>query len=149
MIIKKNFVFYAGILDSQIKNMLSLYDLKLFSWIEKEIIDNIVSVSNNEFFRENEVIFREWDISNWKWYIIISWEIYVLINNEIIAILKEWDIFWEIALLNEEQRTATIIAKTDLETIVLDQENLFKIIENNHLVNKDIMKRIEENLKNT
>jgi len=57
--------------------------------------------------------------------------------------------FGEIALLNEEARTATIIAEEDVETIVLSQDILFTMIENdNNSINKEIMRRMEENLEN-
>jgi len=90
----------------------------------------------------------EWEKSNWKWYIIKNWKVSVKIWWQEVAVLWKWDIFWEIALLNEEERLATIEALTQLEVIVLNQENLLEMIENDdNTINKSIMKRIEENLK--
>ena len=46
--------------------------------------------------------------------------------------------FGEFALLNEEPRSATIVAKDDVTTIVISQEILFEMIENNHnSINKE------------
>ena len=54
----------------------------------------------------------------------------------------------KIALLNEEQRTATVSAISELEVIVLNLENLIEIINNDaNNINKIIIERIEENLK--
>lgn len=128
---------------------MSIYDLKIFSWVEKEIIDEILNNSLIEIFDAWEIVIREWHFSNWKWYIIKSWEVEVSIKWNFVARLWEWEIFWEIALLNEDERTATVKALTDLETIVISQESLLEIVDNwNISVNQDVMNRIEENLKN-
>lgn len=53
----------------------------------------------------------------------------------------------EIALLNEEERTATVIAKTESELIVLNLENMIQMISNDeNKINKEIIRRIEENI---
>jgi CRP-like cAMP-binding protein len=55
--------------------------------------------------------------------------------------------FGEIALLNEEERSATVIAETQTTTIILSQEILFKMIEHDdNSINKEIIRRIEENV---
>lgn len=128
---------------------MDLYNLKIFSWVEKNIVDEILTNSSIENFNAWDIILKEWQTSNWKWYIIKSWEVEVSINWSQVAKLFPGEIFWEIALLNEEQRTATIKALTSLETIVITLESLLEIVENwNTSVNQDIMNRIEENLKN-
>lgn len=129
--------------------MQNIYDLKIFYWLEKETIDYIVNNSAKEKFSFWETIISQWEESNWKWYIVLSWEVVVEIWWKNIAKLWVWEIFWEIALLNEEERTATVKANANVELIVLTQENLFEMINSwNETINKDIMKRIEENLNN-
>lgn len=129
--------------------MQNIYDLKIFYWLNKDTIDYIVNNSAKEKFSFWETIISQWEESNWKWYIVLSWEVVVEIWWKNIAKLWVWEIFWEIALLNEEERTATVKANTNVELIVLTQENLFEMINSwNETINKDIMKRIEENLNN-
>jgi CRP-like cAMP-binding protein len=56
--------------------------------------------------------------------------------------------FGEIALLNEEERTATVEAIEDTEVIILTLNNLINLINNDsNNINKEIIKRIEENLE--
>lgn len=129
--------------------MQEVYELKIFNWLEKNIIDEIIKNSKIETFSPWEIIVLQWENSNWKWYIIKSWEVEVEIWWKKVAKLWSWEIFWEIALLNEEQRTATIKAIWDVETIILSQDSLFEMINNwNESINKDIMTRLEENLIN-
>ena len=69
--------------------------------------------------------------------------------QEEITVLEKGDIFGEIALLNEEERSANIKALSNLETIVLSQEDIFTMIENDeNTINKEIIRRMEENLEN-
>jgi CRP-like cAMP-binding protein len=49
--------------------------------------------------------------------------------------------------LNEEERTATVTAITDIEVIILSIDNLINMINNDDdRINKTIIKRIEENI---
>ena len=127
----------------------AIYNLKIFADLDKEIIDDIISNSKSEYYQPWEIILLQWDESNGKWYIIKSWEVKVEVNNLQVALLWVWDIFWEIALLNEEPRTATIIALTDVETIIISIDDIMELISNwNSSINNDIMARIEANLIN-
>jgi CRP-like cAMP-binding protein len=93
------------------------------------------------------MIIIEWEESNWEWYIIKSGRVAIWINWNRIAELNAWGIFWEIALLNEEERTATVTAIDDIEVIVLSIDNLVDMINNDDdTINKTIMTRIEENI---
>lgn len=127
----------------------NIYSLEIFKWIDKNTIDNIVNNCPIKKYKKWELILIEWEISNWEWYIIKSWKIEISINWKKITELQTGDIFWEIALLNEEQRTATVTAFSDIETIVLSLDNLIEMINNDsNNINKTIMKRIEENIEN-
>lgn len=129
--------------------MQEIYQLRVFNWLDKNIIDSIINNSTIEKFHSWDVIIMEWDSSNWKWYIIKSWLVSVEIWGKEVAQLWKWEIFWEIALLNEEKRTATVKSITDVETIIISQENIFEMINNwNDTINKDIMHRLEQNLIN-
>jgi CRP-like cAMP-binding protein len=51
-------------------------------------------------------------------------------------------------LLNEEDRTATVIAKTDLELLLITQDAILEIMSEDNSLNKEIMRRIQENIEN-
>lgn len=126
----------------------SIYSLKIFHWFDKEIVDSIVNNCEIRKYHNWEIIILEWVMSNWEWYILKKWNVAISIWWKKVAELNSWDIFWEIALLNEEQRTATVTALTDIEVIVLNLENLLEIINNDsNNINKIIIERIEENLQ--
>ena len=126
----------------------NIYGLKIFNWFNKEIVDQIVNSCEIREYQRWEIIVVEWQESNWEWYIIKTWKVAISIKWQRIAELNEWDIFWEIALLNEEVRTATVKAEAKLEVIVLSMDWLIEIINNDeNALNKTILRRIEENIE--
>jgi len=126
----------------------SVYDLQIFEGIEKPIVDMIIAECPIELFKKGEVIMEQGDAPDGKGYILKSGKVQVSVNNEEVAILETGEIFGEMALLNEEERSATIKAAKDLETIVLSQDDIFTMIENDeNTINKEIMRRMEENLE--
>jgi len=126
----------------------NIYSLKIFHWFNREIVDSIINNCEQRKYSNWELIIIEWENSNWEWYILKRWKVAISIWWKRIEELNPWDIFWEIALLNEEERTATVSAITDLEVIVLNLGDLINIINNDaNNINKIIIERIEENLK--
>ncbi len=125
----------------------SIYNLEIFKWIDKSVIDSILLECEERKYSAWEMIIIEWEESNWEWYIIKNGRVAIWIKWQKIAELSAWNIFWEIALLNEEERTATVTALTDIEVIVLSIDNLINMINNDDdTINKTIMTRIEENI---
>ena len=126
----------------------SIYSLKIFHSFNRDTVETIINNCEAREYKQWELIITEWEMSNGEWYILKKWKVIVSIKWQKIAELNAWDIFWEIALLNEEERTASINALTDIEVIVLNLQDLITIINDNQSnINKLIIERIEENLK--
>lgn len=125
----------------------SIYNLEIFKWIDKSVIDSIIVECEERKYSSWEMIIIEWEESNWEWYILKTGKVSIWIGWVRVAELNAWNIFWEIALLNEEERTATVSALTDIEVIILSLDNLINMINNDDdKINKTIIKRIEENI---
>ena len=125
----------------------NILNLEIFSWIDKSIIEEIILKVPEREYKAWEIILLEGSNSNWEWYIIKSWRVKVSIKWQKIAELSAWNIVWEIALLNEEKRTATVEALEDITVLVLTLDNLIDMINNDaNNINKEIIRRIEENL---
>jgi len=121
----------------------------MFDGIDETVVEEIITNAGREKFLSGEVIMQQDDFPNGKGYIIEEGSVDVWVNGDATAKLTSGDMFWEIALLNEEPRTATIIAESDVTVIVLSQDVLFQMIENDsNTINKEIMRRMEENLEN-
>jgi len=128
--------------------MINIENLKIFSWIDKEMILKIMMLSNEKEFQKWDIVFTKWEVSNWEWYIIKSWKLKISINWKEISILKDWDIVWEIALLNEDTRSADVEAIEDTKLIVININTIINLLNNDdNSINKEIIRRIEENMK--
>lgn len=124
-----------------------VHDLRIFSGISEEVIIELLSNAPVETFTLWETILEEWALSNGKWYIIKSGEVLVSRGGEEISRLSHSDMFGEIALLNEEQRTATVEALSDVEAIVISQDDIIAMLNNDESnINKEIIRRMESNL---
>ena len=125
----------------------SVLHLEIFKGIDKNSIQEIILEIPEKEFKLWEIILLEGSPSNWEWYIIKSWKVKISIKWQKIAELNSWDIVWEIALLNEENRTATVEALEDTIVLVLTLDILIDMINNdNNSINKEIIRRIEENI---
>lgn len=121
-------------------------NIKIFKDIDLTAQKDILSSLEIEVFTSWQKVFSQGEESNWKWYILKSGEVSVFLNDAEIATLHDWDIFWEIAVLSEDERTATVIANTNLECYVITQEDIIHIAnEHSNLINKEIMDRLEMN----
>lgn len=94
--------------------MIKLKDIYLFQWISKEFIDMIVDNSRRLEIKDWEYILKQGDKSNDEAYIIQSGKVIVEIDWKIVNTITEWNIFWEIALITDEPRTASIKASWDI-----------------------------------
>ena len=125
----------------------SILNLGIFKWIDKQVIEDIILSIPERDFNAWEIILIENSASNWEWYIIKSWRVKISIKGQKIAELSAWNIVWEIALLNEEERTATVEALEDTTMLVLTLDTIINMINNDdNSINKEIIRRIEENL---
>ena len=132
---------------SEIKIPDSIYMLKIFQWIEKEVVDKIILNCEERNYAQGEIIVFEGEESNGNGYILMSWKVTISIKGQQIAELWEGDMFWEIALLSEDKRTATISALSNIKVMLLTLSDLIEMINNDkNNINKEILKRLEANI---
>ena len=105
--------------------------LYIFDWVDKKFIDDIVKHSKIETFNKWDYVLKQWDENNGKAYIIIDWIVTVIKWNEEVNTTFEWDIFWEIALVVNEKRTASIRAESELKTLTIEKDTLVRLIKDN------------------
>lgn len=125
----------------------SIFTLKIFHWLDKSVIKNIIDNCESREYWDGEMIIMEGEESNWEGYILKNGRVSVSIWGNHIVDLSSGDIFWEIALLNEEERTATVYAQWEIEVIVLRLPDIIKMISVDDTINKTVISRIEENLE--
>lgn len=127
--------------------------------MDHNIIEKIAQKAIKELYGKNEILFKQGDAGD-SFFIIISGEVDVVINDKKTVILKNGNFFGEMSLLTGKERAATIIARTDMECLVISKQNFSEIVnlypEVLENLSKTLVKRETENkleadnkLKNT
>ena len=128
-----------------------ILNLYIFDGIPDDQINDYLKKAEYLKIKEWETIIKEWDQSNWKWYFLSGWVVEVFMKEKSISELHEGDLFWEIALITDEPRTATIVAKTDLNLLAFNKDDfisLYKDSDHFKKIQKKIISRITSNLRN-
>ena len=131
--------------------MLKLQDIYIFQDLDKELINFVIDNSKTIEFPAWEYVIKQWEKPDWNAYIIRDWIASLEIDGRKIKTFKKWDIFWEIALITDEPRTASILAITDLKLLKINKKLLHSIINdfpNGLEIQKIMMQRIIENTNN-
>ncbi len=127
---------------------MSELNLKIFEGVDEEVKQKILSNCPIETFPLGTIILNEGETSNGKWYVIKSGRVAIKIKGNLVSELGVWEMFGEIALLNEELRTANVEALENTECIILQIDHLIEMINSDeNLINKEIVRRMEENLR--
>jgi len=91
------------------------------------------SDGNFKFYNDKEIVFCQHEPGN-KLYIIKEGSIKIVktVNDKsiLLAVLKENDIFGELALISEKPRNATAISYKDTKLLVIDKNTFFTILNN-------------------
>lgn len=123
-------------------------NIYIFEWLSNEEISYFILMSETQFFKKWEMIIRQWEASNDKAYIIESWRVEIIIDDEKVAEIWEWEIFGEIALIINEKRTASVVAKENTEVLVLDKNEFLMLYQkswNFQNIKDKILERIKKN----
>jgi len=126
-----------------------LEKLYIFEWFDSALLNEIEKKWEIIKFKTGDIIIKEWERAD-SAYILISWIVKVSKNWKEISNIFEGDIFWEIALVTNEPRTATISAQDDVEVLKIDKKTLISIIKhipNWEIIKNTILNRIIQNNK--
>ncbi len=127
---------------------MELKNLYLFEWLSDEEISYFRLIMWVHEFKAWETIISEWDKSNNLAYIIESWLVDVFRNWERVASLWEWELFWEIALITNEPRTATVVTNKDSKVFSFLKNDFLFLYERSGKINEikeKILNRIKDN----
>lgn len=102
---------------------------------------------NTRTFKVGDVIFRQGDDGDGM-YTILEGEVKILINGELIDVLHKKNIFGEMALIDQEKRSATAIANTDCKLNFIDQRRFLYLVQKTPYFALDVLSVIANRLRN-
>lgn len=128
-----------------------LKEVKLFSNLSGEELEEIARVAKKKSYKKDELILRETEFGN-ALYLIGKGGVKVSIYSEegeetILTFLKEGDFFGEMALFLDSLRCANVVAIKDTEVYLFQREEFYKILEKNFKITRKIIEILCKRLK--
>jgi len=80
-------------------------------------------------------------------YVVIEGEVEIMVNNQLVETIREGGIFGEMALLDEEPRSADAIAKTDCKLATVNEKRFLYLVHNTPYFSIEIMRVMANRLR--
>ncbi|MBI4636374.1 MAG: cyclic nucleotide-binding domain-containing protein [Candidatus Rokubacteria bacterium] len=120
-------------MSSPVETAAFLRQIRLFKEIPQPDLEVLVRRLRERTLKRGQVLFREGDPGDEMFLvrrgtILVSTAVQARVD-QVIARIEPGDVFGEMTLLDGEPRSATVQAETDAHLLVLDRENLDRLIE--------------------
>ena len=129
-----------------VEKVLILKSLSIFKDTPEHILADLAPLMQEEEYEKDTIIFNEGEIGDCM-YIIYQGEIKIHKGQVTLAILKEKEVFGELALLDAEMRSASATTNTDCILFRIEQEPFYELIENRPEVARGFIKILCQRLR--
>lgn len=129
-----------------VEKVLILKSLSIFKDTPEHILADLAPLMQEEEYEKDTVIFNEGEIGDCM-YIIYQGEVKIHKGNTILALLKEKEVFGELALLDPEARSASATTNMDCTLFRIEQEPFYELIENRTEVARGFIKILCQRLR--
>ena len=125
--------------------------VSLFAGLSDKDLDGLIGVARNTRLTARERLFHKGDEGT-QIYLVIQGRLKALTTSEegddvVFSILGEGEVFGEIALLGRPQRTATIIAITPCDLLVIDRRDFLQFLRDHPEASIELLAVLAERLK--
>ncbi len=124
---------------SILEKTIILKSVDLFHKIPGDVLTRIAQIAEEIRCEQNHVIFKEGDHGD-SMFIIISGKVDVIQNDHSITQLQRGTCIGEMALLDQEPRSADAITLEESVLLKIDQEGFFQLMASNPEIMKQIVK---------
>ncbi len=129
-----------------------LRKIPMFANIDQAKLKLLAFTSERLSYAAGDVLFRQGDVGDAA-FLIIRGQAEVSIDTKTgpltVATLQDHDFVGEIAIICDIPRTATVIAKSDLEALRIDKELFFRLIGEFPEIAKEVMRELARRLELT
>lgn len=129
-----------------VEKVLILKALSIFKDTPEHILADLAPLMEEEEYEQGTLIFKEGEIGDCM-YIIHHGEVKIHKGDTTLAILKEKEVFGELALLDSELRSASATTNTDCVLFRIEQEPFYELIDNRPEVAKGFIKILCQRLR--
>ena len=129
-----------------LEKTLLLKSVDLFENIPGELLSKISQISNAKNYDKDEFIFNEGDSGD-SLFIVLNGEIIIKKGEKIIAKLERGASLGEMALLDNETRSADALASKDSTLLKINQDVFYELMESNADIMKQIIKLLTSRIR--
>ncbi|MFC1925915.1 Crp/Fnr family transcriptional regulator [Chloroflexota bacterium] len=128
-------------------------NVPLFASLKAADYADLAGITKVHKYKKGDIIFHQEDPGS-TLYIIISGQVKITIDSRegdeaILAILTDGDFFGELSLLDQQPRSANVVAMLDTETIILHRHNFLSFLNTRHELAVDMLAALSRRLRET
>jgi CRP-like cAMP-binding protein len=123
-----------------------LKSVPLFSQLSGEELRPVAEMFSEVSFTKGSTIFKEREPGD-SFYVILGGAVTVKRGGREIAVLREKDYFGEMALLDYEARSATLVAASDCELLKLNRDDFHELLEEYPRLSREIIRTLARRLR--
>jgi CRP/FNR family transcriptional regulator, cyclic AMP receptor protein len=106
--------------------------LPLFAGLPIDQIASLEAMTQRRWFKRGEVVFHKGDPGD-TLFVIVEGQVKIVLPSEsgeeaLLAVLDEGEFFGELSLIDEQPRSATIVASEPTETLVLHRDSFLQSV---------------------
>ncbi len=131
---------------STLEKTILLKTVNLFQTIPTEDLSNVAQIAEEEHFPARSSLFKEGDYGD-SLYIIMDGDINIHKGDRHIALLSKGACLGEMALLDQEPRSADATTKTEATLLKITQEDFYEIMSSNIEIMQGILKLLTGRLR--
>lgn len=125
----------------------------LFAGLPPEKLASLEALTLRRSFKRSEVVFHKGDPGD-TLYMIVQGQVKIVLPSDtgeeaLLGVLDEGEFFGELSLIDEQPRSATIVATEQTETLVLRREEFLKFVVSSPELAIDMMRVLSRRLRDT
>ena len=110
-----------------IEKVLFLKSVEIFKKIPAENLSRVAYIAQEVNFAKDELIIKQGDEGDCL-YIILQGSVKILVNEKEVAQLGEKAVVGEMAILDNEPRSASVVAPDAVTALRIDQEDFYQLM---------------------
>jgi HEAT repeat protein len=129
------------------ERVMVLKNTDLFAKTPENVLSSIAPIMREVSFEESQVIFKKGDLGA-SMFVIYDGEVGIYDGDTRLATFGRGDVFGELALLDAEPRSATVVALLDLQLFRIDQSDFYDLMDERGEVMRNIIKMLCQRIRN-
>jgi hypothetical protein len=123
-----------------------LKTVDLFQDIPGELLSQVSQISKAKNYDKGETIFKDGDVGD-SMFIVLEGRVSITKGDKEIALLEKGASLGEMALLDNENRSANALAKEDSVLLKINQDVFYELMESNADIMKQIIKLLTSRIR--